>query len=63
MFIQFYIHDVLIFFINDDKNSLNINVPYVIGPSLNAFNLIFLPTLSCNLFEFLTTIPINISII
>jgi hypothetical protein len=38
------------------KNSLNANEPYVIGPSLNAFNWIFLPNPFCNLFEFLTTI-------
>jgi hypothetical protein len=37
MFIHFYTHVVLIF-LNYDKNSLNSNVPYVIGPNLNAFN-------------------------
>ncbi len=42
MFIHFYTHDILIFFKNYDKNSLNINVPFAIGPSLNAFNWIFL---------------------
>jgi hypothetical protein len=43
MFIHFYTHDILIFVLNYDKNSLNINVPYVICPSLNAFNWIFSP--------------------
>jgi hypothetical protein len=38
MFIQFFIHDILIFVLNYDKISLNTNVPYVIGPRLNAFN-------------------------
>ncbi len=38
MFIHFYTHDILIFVLNYDKNSLNNNVPYAIGPSLNAFN-------------------------
>jgi len=32
-----------LFIFKYDKKSLNINVPYVIGPSLNAFNWIFLP--------------------
>jgi len=56
MCIHFYTHYILIFVWNYDKNSLNINVPYVIGPSLNAFNWIFLPTPFCNFFEFPTTI-------
>jgi hypothetical protein len=43
MFIHFYAHNIFIFLKNYDKNSLNTNVPYVIGPSLNAFNWIFLP--------------------
>ncbi len=38
-------HDILIFVSNYDKSSLNTNLPYVIGPSLNAFNWIFLPNL------------------
>ncbi len=35
---MFNTHDILIFVLNYDKNSLNNNVPYAIGPSLNAFN-------------------------
>ncbi len=38
MFIHFYTNDILIFVKTYDKNSLNTNVPYVIGPSFNAFN-------------------------
>jgi hypothetical protein len=38
MFIHFYARDILIFVLNYDKNSQNINVPYVIGLTLNAFN-------------------------
>ncbi len=45
MFIHFYTHDILIFVQNYDKNSLNINVPCVIGPSADALNWIFLPNL------------------
>jgi hypothetical protein len=35
---SFYTYDILIFVLKYDKNSLNTNVHYVIGPSLNAFN-------------------------
>jgi hypothetical protein len=42
MFIHFYTHDILIFVLSYDKNSLYTIVPYVIAPSLNAFNWIFL---------------------
>ncbi len=63
MFIHFSAHDILIFVSNYDKNSLNTNVPYVIAPNLNAFNLIFLPNPFYNLFEFPTTIPTKNSII
>jgi hypothetical protein len=38
MFIDFYTHDMLIFVLNYDKNSINTILPYVNVPSLNAFN-------------------------
>ncbi len=38
------------FYFNYDKNSLNSNVPYVIGPNLNALNWIFLPNLFLQFF-------------
>jgi len=37
MFIHFYTHDILIFVLNCDKNTLNTNVPYING--------IFLPNM------------------
>jgi hypothetical protein len=38
MSIHFYTHDILSFLKVMIKKSLNTNVPYVIDPSLNAFN-------------------------
>jgi len=57
MFIHFYAHDILIFVLNYDKNSLNNNVPndtLCHWPKCECIQTFF-----CNLFEFPTTIPTN----